>query len=75
MITETLFDDTYTGKRWHYGLLYRPVSAANLPPGWIIWSDKAHRRFPNFGTIDYPRALTQHEIDTFQLVPVGGLKG
>lgn len=49
----TLFDDTYDGPRWTYGLKFRPVSYANVPDGWIIHSGQEHPDF-KFGTIDYP---------------------
>ena len=63
-----LFDDTYTGPRWRYGLTYRPVSFANLPSGWIVKSDRKHPNFKKFGTIDFPRQLAEHEIKSFEPV-------
>lgn len=49
----TLFDDTYRGARWTYGLKFRPLSYGNVPPGWIVFSDREHPDYP-FGTVDYP---------------------
>lgn len=66
----TAYDDTYTGPRWTYGLTYRDVGAGT-PKGWVIFSDKKADGF-TFGTIDYPRELTQHEVEAFQLTPVAG---
>jgi hypothetical protein len=65
----TLFNDTYKGERYTYGLKYRPLGSAAVPPRWIIWSEKKHPDF-NFGTIDYPRKLTQYEIESFQLTEI-----
>jgi len=66
----TLFDDTYKGPRFRYGLNYRPLHSSHVPKDFIIWSDRKSEAFPVFGTVDYPRELTQHEIDTFELTPV-----
>ena len=66
---QILFDDTYKGKRYTYGLTYRPVGYAQIPEGWIIKSDKPSARFTH-GTIDYPRPLTQEEITQYQLTPL-----
>ena len=51
-----LWDDTYTGPRYTYGLTYRPLGYAQVPAGWIIKSDRPHPDF-RFGTIDYPFRL------------------
>ena len=76
-----LFDDTYTGPRWTYGLKFRPLRYANVPDGWIIFSDRPCTGFGH-GCVDYPRELTADEVDSFQLTrlsftaepskPVGG---
>lgn len=64
--TVTLYDDTYEGLRWTYGLTYRPLGYANVPEGWIVFSDRKHTDFP-FGTIDYPFELTARLVESFQL--------
>jgi len=64
-----LFDDEYTGERFTYGLSYRPLAQYNVPDGWIIQSDRRNVRFA-FGTVDYPRPLTDQELDRFDLTPV-----
>lgn len=63
------YDDTYQGERWTYGLTYRPLGYAQVPAGWIIWSDRPHATFQH-GTVDYPRELTAQEISSYQLTPV-----
>lgn len=68
------FDDTYIGPRWRYGLQYRPLlSGGAVPPGHITWSDRASTdpRFRLYGTVDFPRELTQHEVEAYQLVALG----
>jgi len=67
--TKILFDDSYKGPRWTYGLTYRPLTGSHVPEGWIIFSDKKHPDFP-FGTVDYPRPLTDHETFNFELTLV-----
>jgi hypothetical protein len=62
----TLFDEDYKGPRWTYGLTYRPATGRNIPDGFIIWSNRPHPKYAH-GTIDYPRELTQHEVDAFEL--------
>ncbi|HAM57622.1 MAG TPA: hypothetical protein DCQ64_20295 [Candidatus Rokubacteria bacterium] len=57
-MAETLYDDTYTGDRWTYGLTYRPLGYAQVPAGFIVWSDRPHPDF-RFGTIDYPEPLPE----------------
>ena len=70
-MAEILFDDSYKGPRFTYGLQYRPLTGiGNVPDGFIIFSDRPHPDFKNFGTVDYPRELTQAEINGFQLVRV-----
>lgn len=61
-----LYDDTYTGKRFIYGLNYRPLAQYQVPDGWIIWSNRDHEDF-TFGTVDYPTELTAEQIESFEL--------
>ncbi len=68
-----LFDDTYKGERYTYGLNYRPLATAQVPDGWIIKSNRENPNFRSFGTVDYPRKLTDHEVGTFQLTPIPSL--
>jgi hypothetical protein len=70
-MNDPLFNDTYTGHRWKYGLTYRPLGFAQVPEGWVIKSDLPDVRF-TYGTVDYPRELTQDEVDGYQLTPVAG---
>lgn len=64
-----LFDDTYTGPRWTYGLQYRPITTGSVPSGFIIYSNHADPRFA-FGTLQYPRPLTSAEVAGYELVLV-----
>lgn len=64
-----IFDDEYTGPRYTYGLRNRPAGYAQVPPGWIIESNRKDPRF-NFGTIDYPTELTPEQVYSFELTPV-----
>lgn len=66
------FDDTYTGPRWRYGLVYRPLVAgtANVPRGWILHSDRPHPQLRH-GTVDFPRELTPEEVARYELLPLG----
>ena len=63
------FDSEYNGARWRYGLQYRPLGYAQVPDGYIIHSDREDSRFA-YGTVDYPRQLTDTELARFQLVAV-----
>lgn len=67
---ELLFDDTYHGTRFTYGLMYRPLGSATVPPGWIIGSDNLHPDFC-FGTVDYPFELPKATAESFELIFVG----
>lgn len=69
-MTNLIFDDAYTGDRYTYGLTHRPLALAHVPDGWIIGSDREHKDFPVFGTVQYPRPLTPGECDRYNLVPV-----
>lgn len=64
-----LYDDTYTGERFTYGLRYRPLSSATVPPGWIVMSDRAHADYAH-GTVDYPAPLSYEQEATFELEPL-----
>ena len=61
-----LFDETYSGPRWTYGLTYRPLGYSNVPPGWIIGSDRKHSQF-RYGTVDYPYLLADGLAHSFDL--------
>lgn len=65
----TLFDDTYTGPRWTYGLTYRPLGYAQVPDGWIVFSNRDHPDF-RFGTVDYPNELHPDTVRQTQLTLV-----
>lgn len=67
---KTLFDDEYTGPRFTYGMIFRPASIGTVPDGRIVDSNKSSPDFPVFGTIDYPRELTEDELYRFELIKV-----
>lgn len=61
-----LYNEDYDGTRFTYGLTYRQVYRFAVPDGWIIQYDKESEGF-RYGTIDYPRELTEEEIYKFEL--------
>ncbi len=63
---KVLFDSSYGGPRWTYGLQYRPLAKAQVPDGWIIQSNRQHPDF-QFGTVDYPVLLPEEKVRNFQL--------
>lgn len=69
-----LFDDTYTGPRWRYGLTLRPLAqnGNSLVGDWITLSDRRSRdpRFPH-GTADWPRELLPEQAKHHGLVLIG----
>ena len=67
------WDDTYTGPRWRYVLLARPLLVA-APKGFIFHSDRPHAD-SRFGSIDYPRALTPEACRIFGLRPIAAPPG
>lgn len=56
-----IYHEDYTGPRYTYGLTIRPVARFNIPDGWIIGSQGKHEKYPRYGTIDYPFALTEEQ--------------
>ena len=74
-MAKMVFDDDYDGPRWTYGLLFRPLGFAQVPDGWIIQSDRKHKDFSNHGTVDYPRELTDREVESFQLTFLSRTQG
>jgi hypothetical protein len=65
-MNDLYFNEDYTGPRWTYGMIYRPLSIGAQPKGFIIGSVKPHDGF-NHGTVDYPRELTRDEVESYQL--------
>ncbi len=65
-----LFDADYTSSRWTYGFQNRPPGYAHNPPGFIINSDRPHNDF-RWGTVDYPRPLTEKECSSYELTFIG----
>lgn len=77
----TLYDDTYHGARWRYGLMYRPITQYMLARDletdekipWILFSDRPSDdpRFRTFGTFDCAVELSPTTVKQFSLVPLG----
>ena len=75
MVREILFDDSYKGPRWRYGLTLRPITQYAGALGleeWIVFSDRPSDdpRFPH-GTIDYAREIPESIAVAVDLVPLG----
>ena len=70
----TLFDDTYTGPRYRYASLLRPCNLANIPDGWIVFSQRAHDKYRH-GTVDYAEALAEDVRGRFDMVLVETVEG
>lgn len=69
----TIFDDEYKLTRYTYGLNRRPLGAyGGVPAGFIVFSNREDPRY-NFGTVDYPFALTDEQVARYEmtLVKVG----
>lgn len=64
------FDDEYTGPRWRFGAIYRRVTFFTAPNDFIVGSGRPHPEF-RFGTVDYPRQLSDEEAAAYQLTLVG----
>jgi len=77
--TDVIYDEDYTGPRWRYGLRNRPLSIATAPKGWIIrvkkWEPGVKEDGFLFGTVDYPRPLTEDEMYSFELTFVSKQDG
>jgi hypothetical protein len=69
--TEPVYSDTYTGERYRYGMVYRPLQIGAQPKGYILLSDLKNPKYPNFGTIDYPFKLTPEEVKAYELDDLG----
>lgn len=80
-IIPALYDDTYDGPRWRYGLQYRAITqymncrdlVTDEPIPWILFSGRAHDdpRFRNFGTFDSALELSERTCDQFSLISLG----
>lgn len=57
----------YKGPRWTYGLRYRPMQIGAQPRDWIISSDGPVTERYRFGTIQYPRQLTEEELRVYEM--------
>ena len=68
-----LYDDTYTGPRWRYGLEHRPLANYfNLSfPDPILHSDRPDPRFRYYGTAEWPCEIPEDEARHHSLVLLG----
>lgn len=63
----------YRGARWRYGMTHRPPGYAHNPHGRIIGADQPSPcPCAPFGTIDYPRQLTDQELYSYELIVMDG---
>lgn len=73
-----LYDDTYFGPRWRYGLQYRGITnymgcqdGETVIP-WIVFSGaKSDDPRFNFGTYDSAVELSPQTVAMLQLIPLG----
>ena len=65
-----LFDDTYIGPRYRYGLAHRPLAIGSVPRGYIIQSLKPDARFAH-GVLEYAQELTEAEVSGYELTYLG----
>jgi hypothetical protein len=69
-VTDMVYDEDYTGPRFTYGLTYRLAGYAQVPDDRIVFGDRKDTRF-RYGTIQYPRRLSDREVESFELTFVG----
>lgn len=73
MLRQSLYDDTYKGPRWRYGLEHRPITQyfnVGTFPDPILFSDRPDPRFPYHGTADWPCEIPEEEARHHSLVLV-----
>lgn len=68
--TTTLYDDTYVGPRFTYGMSLRPLQYGAQPNDFIVFSLRDHPKYRH-GTIQYPRELTDEECRAYELTLIG----
>ena len=68
-MNDIVFDEDYTGPRYTYGMIYRPLQIGAQPKGYIIGSLREHPDYRH-GTIQYPRQLSEDEIKSYELEEV-----
>lgn len=72
-VRPTLYDDTYTGPRWRYGLEHRPLTNyfnVGSFPDPILFSNRPDPRFPYHGTAEWPCRIPIEEARHHSLVLV-----
>lgn len=65
-MSNVVFNDSYVGPRWTYGLTYRPAGYASVPNGWVLGSVRPHEDFRH-GIIDYPFELPDKDVNSYEL--------
>lgn len=78
-MADLLFDDTYTGPRWRYGLQHRPISSyfgmASLPaPILFTHRPSDDPRFPH-GTAEWPCQIPADQAAQLGLVELSHVSG
>lgn len=65
-MTYIIYDKTYEGPRYTYGLQFRPVMLGAQPKGYIADSERPHKDY-HYGTVQYPRELYDWELVDFEM--------
>lgn len=68
-MTYIIYDKTYEGPRYTYGLQYRPLMVGAQPKGYIADSERDHPDY-RYGTVQYPRKLYMTELLNFEMEEV-----
>ena len=61
-----IYDKTYDGPRYTYGLEFRPMMIGAQPKGAIADSERSHPDY-RYGTVQYPRELYDYELLDFEM--------
>lgn len=65
-MTYIIYDKTYEGPRYTYGLQFRPMMLGAQPKGAIADSERSHKDY-RYGTVQYPRELNEPELYSFEM--------
>ena len=75
MADDIIFTVTYTGPRWRYGLRYRSMQIGAQPKGFIIGTQGPRDASFPFGSIEYPRRLSDAEVEAYELTLIATTNG
>ncbi len=68
-MTYIIYDKTYEGPRYTYGLQFRPMMLGAQPKGYIADSERSHKDY-RYGTVQYPRRLYPEELIVYEMETV-----